>query len=77
MKLQQLRYLARGKKVGHEGFRFVAERTSHQVGDEVRIGLRVLKPGLLQDLPPEITVQVVREDDGQPVHESVRYCDAQ
>jgi uncharacterized membrane protein len=64
--VQQLRYLARSKKLGQRQLTFTSDRTTYQQGDQVRAALRVLNPMLLQQLPPEIVVQV-KNEDGQLV----------
>ncbi|MDB5300484.1 MAG: hypothetical protein JWO87_2147 [Phycisphaerales bacterium] len=64
--VQQLRYLARSKKLGQRQLTFTADRTTYQQGDQVRVAMRVLNPVLLQQLPPEIAVQV-KNEEGQLV----------
>jgi uncharacterized membrane protein len=64
--VQQLRYLARSKKLGQRKLTFSSDRQTYQQGEQVRLGLRVLDSILLQQLPPEIGVQVV-DADGQTV----------
>ena len=64
--VQQLRYLARGKKLGQREMTFTADRSTYELGNQVRVGLRVLNPALLQQLPAEIPVQV-KDDAGQTV----------
>ncbi len=56
--VQQLRYLARSKKLGQRQVTFTADSQTYEPGKQVHIGLRVMNPALLQQLPPELTVQV-------------------
>src|SRR6185312_1561143 len=60
--LQQIRYLARSKKLGQRKLTFTAIRPTYEIGDEVRLSLRILDPQLLQQLPDQIRVEI---DDGQ------------
>jgi uncharacterized membrane protein len=64
--VQQLRYLARSKKLGQRRLTFDANRKVYELGDQVNLRLRVLDPVLLQQLPAEIRVEVMN-DKGQPV----------
>jgi len=60
--VQQLRYLARGKKIGARDHDLFLERPTYDLGDEVRITYRVYNPTFQQQLPPEIPVQIKRDD---------------
>lgn len=60
--VQQLRYLARSKKLGQRKLTFAADRQTYQQGEPIRLALRVLDPKLLQELPPEIPVQMLDEN---------------
>jgi uncharacterized membrane protein len=64
--IQNLRYLARGKKLGQRTITFAADRATYQLGEQATASMRVLDPVLLQQLPAEIGVQVVN-DDGQVI----------
>ena len=64
--VQQLRYLARSKKLGQREITFTSDRTTYVNGEQVRLSLRVLNPALLQQLPPEIVVQM-KDESGQLV----------
>ena len=64
--VQQLRYLARSKKLGQRRMTFDANRDSYELGEQVNLRLRVLDPVLLQQLPAEIRVEVI-DENGQPV----------
>ena len=62
--VQQLRYLARGKKIGSRDAELFTDRPTYQAGDEIHVGLRVYNPVILQQLPPEIGVQIRGSEDG-------------
>jgi hypothetical protein len=64
--VQQLRYLARSKKLGQRRLTFDANRKVYELGDQVNLRLRVLDPVLLQQLPAEIRVEVT-DENGQAV----------
>ena len=64
--IQQLRYLARSKKLGQRRLTFVSNRPAYEQFDQVRLMLRVLDPVLLQQLPEAIDVEMV-DEQGQPV----------
>ncbi len=59
--VQQLRYLARSKKLGQRGMTLTASRPSYELGDQVRLNLRVLDPELLRQLPNQLVVEVMDE----------------
>jgi uncharacterized membrane protein len=61
--VQQLRYLARGKKIGGRDHDLFVDRPTYDLGDEIRVTYRVYNPTYLQQLPPEIPVQL-KKDDG-------------
>jgi len=61
--VQQLRYLARGKKIGGRDHDLFVDRPTYDLGDEIRVTYRVYNPTYLQQLPPEIAVQL-KKDDG-------------
>ena len=64
--VQQLRYLARSKKLGQRQLTFNSRRPIYELGDQVKLTLRVLDPVLLQQLPAEIRVEL-RDAAGRPV----------
>jgi hypothetical protein len=64
--VQQLRYLARSRKIGERKLSLTAGRPVYELGSQARISLRVLDPVLLQQLPEQIRVQMLGSD-GQPV----------
>jgi uncharacterized membrane protein len=59
--VQQLRYLARSKKLGQRRLTFTSLRPTYELGQQVRVQMRVLDPKLLQQLPNEIRVEVTEE----------------
>jgi len=67
--VQQLRYLARGKKIGARDHDLFLERPTYSLGEEVRVTYRVYNPAIQQQLPPEIPVQIKR-DDGTVIAEA-------
>ena len=64
--IQQLRYLARSKKLGQRRLTFTANRPAYEQFEQVRLNLRVLDPVLLQQLPEAIDVEMV-DEQGQTV----------
>src|SRR5207249_4691400 len=56
--IQQIRYLARSKKLGQRRLTFVTVRPQYDIGQQVRLNLRVLDPALLQQLPEQIRVEI-------------------
>ena len=66
--VQQLRYLARGKKIGARGHDLQLDRPTYQRGDTIHVTYRVYNPTFLQQLPPEIPVQL-KKDDGTVIAE--------
>ncbi|HSZ56809.1 MAG TPA: hypothetical protein VK797_14165 [Tepidisphaeraceae bacterium] len=67
--VQQLRYLARGKKIGARDHDLFLERPTYNLGDEVRVTYRVYNPEFQAKLPAEVPVQVKR-DDGTVIAEA-------
>ena len=69
--VQQIRQLARSKKLGQRGIVANVDRPSYEIGDQVRLSLRVLDPELLQQLPEQIRVEI-HDAAGQVVrHETL------
>jgi uncharacterized membrane protein len=58
--IQQLRYLAREKKLGQRRFTLMPMRPSYELGQQVEVQLRILDPDLLQQLPDQISVLVTQ-----------------
>jgi uncharacterized membrane protein len=65
--VQQLRFLARGRKIGQRMLTFNADRDVYELGKQINIQLQVLSPDLIQQLSPPIAVQIVDDETGQPV----------
>jgi uncharacterized membrane protein len=75
--IQQIRYLARSKKLGQRKLTFAAMRPTYEIGDQVRLSLRILDPQLLQQLPDQIRVEV-QDGQGEVVrHETLIKQDGQ
>jgi uncharacterized membrane protein len=56
--IQQLRYLARSKKLGQRRLTFTSARPTYELGEQVRLTLRVLDPQLIQQLPDQVRVDI-------------------
>jgi uncharacterized membrane protein len=65
--VQQLRYLARGRKIGQRKMTFTADRDVYELGGQVNVRLEPLSPDLMQQLSPPVSVQIVDDATGQPV----------
>ena len=57
--IQQIRHLARSKKLGQRKLMFATARPQYEIGEQVRLTLRILDPQLLQQLPEQIRVEVL------------------
>ncbi|HVT89138.1 MAG TPA: hypothetical protein VHD56_09820 [Tepidisphaeraceae bacterium] len=57
--VQQLRYLARSKKLGQRRVTLAVGRPVYELGEQVRVTMRVLDPLLLQQLPEQIRVDIL------------------
>ncbi len=68
--IQQFRYLARSKKLGQRKLTFVASRPVYELGEQVRLNLRVLDPVMLQQLPEQIGVEVI-DETGQVIRREI------
>ncbi len=64
--VQQIRYLARSKKLGQRRIMFTSMQPSYQLGDQVRLNLRIMDPQLIQQLPDQIRVEIT-DSDGQVI----------
>jgi uncharacterized membrane protein len=64
--IQQLRHLARSRKLGQRKLDFNADRDTYTIGEPVRLELKVLDPVLSQQLPKELSVEVM-DEAGNPV----------
>lgn len=65
--IQQFRYLARSKKLGQRKLTFQSFRPAYEVGEQVRLSLKVLDPQLLTQLPETIAVEIMGAD-GKPAY---------
>jgi hypothetical protein len=63
--VQQFRYLSRSKKLGQRKFTLASNRPTYEIGEQVRLSLRVLDPQIQQQLPEQLRVEVWAEDSGQ------------
>lgn len=63
--VQQIRYLAREKKLGQRRVMLTALRPSHELGQQVDVHLRILDPELLRQLPDQISVLIHQKTNGQ------------
>jgi uncharacterized membrane protein len=57
--VQQLRYLARGRKLGQRRLMLATVKPVYEVGEQVKITLRVLDPQLLPQLPEQLRVDIM------------------
>jgi uncharacterized membrane protein len=64
--VQQLRYLARSRKIGQRKVALAAGRPVYELGGQVRLTVRILDPVLLQQLPDQLRVEI-KDAAGQPV----------
>lgn len=62
--IQQFRYLAREKKLGQRKMTMVTEHPAYEVGQQVKVKLRVLDLELLSQLQDQLSVDIVRNSDG-------------
>ncbi|MGH7179749.1 MAG: glutamine amidotransferase, partial [Tepidisphaeraceae bacterium] len=68
--VQQLRYLARSKKLGQRRVTFTSVRPTWELGQQVRATLKVLDPQLIRQLPEQIRVDI-RDASDQPVRQEM------
>ena len=66
--VQQLRYLARGRKLGQRRLTLIAGRSVYELGQQIRLTLRVIDPQLLTQLPPQLRVELT-DADGRVVRQ--------
>jgi uncharacterized membrane protein len=69
--VQQLRYLARSKKLGQRRLTFTSLRPVYELGQQVRVSMRVLDPQLLQQLPEQIRVEITDASGAVIGHENL------
>jgi hypothetical protein len=60
--IQQIRYLARGRKLGQRRAVFDLDRSAYELGDRARAELRILDPRLASDLPDRLDANLVTVD---------------
>jgi uncharacterized membrane protein len=65
--IEQLRYLARGRKLGQRKFTFNPDKQVYELGKEVTLQLRLLSPELIGQLSSPTPVQVIDDATGQPI----------
>jgi uncharacterized membrane protein len=66
--VQQLRHLARSRKIGQRQFNFNTDRDTYTLGEPVRLELTVLDPVLSQQLSRELSVEI-RDESGQTIRQ--------
>ena len=64
--VEQLRYLARGRKIGQHKLSLSADQPTYELGNLVHLTLRVIDPVLGQQLPDVLRVQL-NDEHGQPI----------
>lgn len=60
--VQQLRHLAGGRKLGQRRITLVSQKPVYDLGQQVRLILRVIDPQLQTQLPPQLSVQLLGPD---------------
>lgn len=66
--IQQVRYLARGRKLGQRRVSFASVRPTYELGEQVRLNVRLLDPSLPAQLPDQLRVEIANSD-GQAVRQ--------
>jgi hypothetical protein len=66
--IQQIRYLARSKKLGQRHLTFTSLRPAYELGEQVRLMARVLDPQLQQQLPETLRIEI-QDDKGQLIRQ--------
>ena len=64
--VQQIRYLARNRKLDERNVTFEPTQSEYQLGGQAALDLNVLNPKLSLQLPPQIPVQIL-DTEGRPV----------
>jgi uncharacterized membrane protein len=75
--VQQLRYLARSKKLGQRRLTFTSLRPVYELGQAIRVSLRILDPQMLQQLPEQIRVEIQDANGATVGHENLIRQDGQ
>lgn len=70
--VQQVRYLARGKKVGQRRMAFSTIGSTHEVGEQVQLELRVIDDSLSVQLPDVVGVEVLDARGGLVARENLQ-----
>ncbi len=60
--VQNLRYLARSRKLGQRKFTLASQRPVYDLGQQVRLIARAIDPQLLTQLPEQLRVQITAAD---------------
>ena len=68
--VQQIRYLARNRKLDERNVTFEPTQTEYQLGDQAGLDMTVLNPHLSQQLSPQIAVEIL-DAAGQPVRKEI------
>ncbi len=63
--VQQLRYLARGRKLGQRRVALAASRSGYELGERITVTLRILDPQLSRQLPDRIGVELLLSESAQ------------
>lgn len=69
--VQQLRYLARGRKLGERQITLASQKPVYELGEQERLILRIIDPQLISQLPEQIRVEVTGEDGGLVAQQSL------
>ncbi|MGC4032740.1 MAG: hypothetical protein QM754_13615 [Tepidisphaeraceae bacterium] len=69
--VQQLRFLARGRKLGQRRLTLASQRPVYDLGQQVRLTLRVIDPQLQTQLPPQMSVKLLAADGKQVRQETL------
>lgn len=69
--IQQLRYLARGRKLGQRQVSLASLRPAYELGEQARLSLRILNPQLLPQLSDQIRVDILEQPSGALVQQQM------
>jgi hypothetical protein len=69
--IQQIRYLARSKKLAQRGFTIALDRSNYELGEQVKASLRILNPRMLRDLPEQLRVEVIDSATNRAVRQEM------
>lgn len=65
--VEQLRYLARGRKLGQRRLTFTRDQDAYELGRQVTLQMRVLSPDLMQQVNGPLSAQIIDDATGQPM----------